>query len=107
MLAVKDQILHARVHCQLRPLLGVEFPRIELLGKLFILLHGDLRSAHDPFANPADFFPFPFTRRQRVKTPVDEQAVFSLIEPLQASFLGFGWGRGFGLCPGKARSQQD
>ncbi len=66
MLRRDRQVFHSRVCGELCPLIGVEFDRIELSGKLFVLLHRNLRAIHDPFADARNLLSLPGSRRNRV-----------------------------------------
>ena len=86
----------------LDPLVGVELHRVELLGVVGVLGHGDLAAVHDPLADAADLLAVVGAGGHGVDAPVDEHAEAGLAPPFHA---GVALGRGFrvlGLCSAAA-----
>src|SRR5262249_37913947 len=110
MLRSDDDVPHPRVLCELYPCVSIELDGIELGRKTFVLAHGNLRAVHDPFTQSERAFPLPFSGRDGIQAPVNEQAILCLAEPAKPRLFG-GVGRGLtGLrttcdCDGGSRNR--
>src|SRR3954463_5442114 len=81
--------------------------RVEARGKRLVFAHRNARAEHDPFAEAERAFAFPLAGRNRVETPVDEETVLRLAEPLEALFPGGIHGSPQGLRYGSDRSSPE
>ena len=88
MLRRDHDVLHAGVFGELHPLIRVVFDGIELRRELFVFLYRHLGAEHNPLAEAEAAASFPFARGDGVQTPVNEEAVFGVAEPLEPLFAG-------------------
>jgi len=71
-----------------RPGIGIEFHRVELRGRLFILIGRNLPKVHDPFSAMRDRLALPVAAQFGIQPPVNEHAVAGLAEPIHAGLFG-------------------
>src|SRR5947209_10885502 len=80
-----DDVLHPCVMIEAHPLVRVEFYRIKLLRKLFVLRYGNPRVIHYPLAKARNGFTFPLTGRHRVESPMNHHPETRLAPPLETT----------------------